>query len=381
MFQKNSLLDKLRELEKPIFEALSPEEKKELDTLAAELDQFIGSDPNPELESLLLAYQKISQSPAVTNPGVDPKVQSVQKQLMGLGIDIGKTGADGKMGPATIGGIKAFEKMAGMPESGKITPDLETKLANGATIKSQNNLVASITALEKLLTKYKLENVEADDIDVMTEEELLSFVMKHMSSLSESEKMEAMKLIVSEAGPRTAAQQASMSVAAGNQLPTQAQAAASRFPASPAAPATPAPAGAPSRLAAFGKSLASRVTGAGGGAKGAAKAGAKLGARLLPGVGWGLLAWDVIGAAMDALKDPSVQLDPADKAELDKHGAVLKSYLDDPAAASGLPKDLQQRLSNVSTRMQKMASGAAPQSGQAVAAQPNADQMGNTVAA
>lgn len=324
------------------------------------------NQPKPAAAPAAGASGQPAAAAAKPAAAADPNVQNVQKQLIALGVDVGKTGADGKMGPATAGGIKAFQKMAGIPEDGKISPALTQALSKGQQIVNQNGLTNAITALEKILTKYKVESVtHPNDIDIMTEAEIRSFVMKNASMLSEIDRMTAMRLIVSE--------QSVVPAARGAMIGRQPE----KFMGNAEIVGGGAPAGGaaqPSKLAQFGKNLASRMVGAGAGAKGLAKAGAKMGARLIPGVGFGLLAWDVIGAALDTLtSDPSIQLDPADKAEIEKHMPVLKKYLEDPQAAGGLPKELQTRLTNVNTRVQKLVGqggGAAP------AAQPAAPAAG-----
>lgn len=278
-----------------------------------------------------------SQPAAQVGGSAKTDVQAVQQQLIDLGIDVGKTGADGKLGPNTAAGIKTFERMANLPETGKITPGLLQALEKGPQIVSHNGLTVAITALEKILGKYKVEHVtHPDDIEIMTENEVKSFIMKNMKFLSEREKMEVMAEVLSEANAVVPTQQVPM-----GQLPLKNMGSAEVVK--------------PSKLATFGKNLARRMTGAGTGAKGLAKAGAKMGARLIPGLGAGLIAWELIGAALDTLvSDPSIQLDPADKAEIEKHMPVLKRYLEDPAAGAALPAELQSRLSTVSTRIQKL---------------------------
>lgn len=294
-----------------------------------------GASSQPNASSL--SPQTNGQIATQVGGSAKTDVQTVQQQLIKLGIGVGKTGVDGKLGPATSAGIKTFERMANLPETGKITPGLLQALEKGPQIVNRNGLTVAIAALEKILGKYKVEHVtHPDDIEIMTENEVKSFIMKNMKFLSEREKMEVMAEVLSEANAVVPAQHALI-----GQLPPKNMGRAEVVK--------------PSKLAAFGKNLAGRITGVGSGTKGLAKAGAKMGARLIPGIGAGLIAWDLIGAALDTLvSDPSIQLDPADKAEIEKHMPVLKQYLEDPAAAAALPAELQSRLSTVSTRIQKL---------------------------
>ena len=267
------------------------------------------------------------------------KVKKIQDQLVALGIDVGSTGADGKMGPATMAGIKAFEKMAGKPETGKITPEFEQLLAKGAQIKSQSDLVASLGAMEQILSKYKVESVtHVSDLDFMTESELRSFVMTNIKLLSEAEQMEFMKLVLTEAplalpGPGGGAMVPSRPAGGGG------------LPYTPFRDVPSAKPGVGSRIGQFAKNVAMRLPGAG---KVAAVATA---------IGAG--AYGAYQGIKKIFADPAVaqslQMDPADKAEFDKHMAVIDKYAKDPEAAAALPADVQKRLTALAQRVQKIA--------------------------
>ncbi len=201
-------------------EELTKAEYQELQTIAAGLKQEFGDDP--EILSLtnralnLPAVWSSDEKPGVTttNPdekkpdekkpddkkpsGVDPRVKKVQEQLIALGIPLPKYGADGKMGDETVNAIKAFEKLAGVPETGKITPELEKLLADKNVI-ARSKLVQSMTAIEKILTKYKIsESVTLEDLESMTENELRSYVMSNIKMFTESEQMSIMKQFIIE---------------------------------------------------------------------------------------------------------------------------------------------------------------------------------------
>jgi hypothetical protein len=284
--------------------------------------------------------------PPAANAG--NKVLNVQKQLVALGIDVGSTGADGKMGPATIAGIKAFEKMAGKPETGKITPEFEQLLAKGAQIKSQSDLVASLGAMEQILSKYKVESVtHISDLDFMTESELRSFVMTNIKLLSEAEQMEFMKIVLTEAplalpGPGGGAMVPSQG---GGAMTPSRPAGGGGLPYTPFRDVPSAKPGIGSRIGQFAKNVAMRLPGAG---KAVAIAGA---------IGAG--AYGAYQGIKKIFADPAVvqnlAMDPADKAEFDKHMAVIDKYAKDPEAAAALPADVQKRLTALAQRVQKIA--------------------------
>ncbi len=205
-----------------LYEQLSAEEYKELQKLAAELQQEFPDDTEIQTvatQALALPAQFASDTTPADKTGddkkaddkkaddkkaddkktavSDPKVQKVQEQLKALGVDPGPI--DGRMGPKTEAGIKAFEKMAGVPETGKITPELEKLLADGPNVVARSKLVQSMTAVEKILTKYKVaESVTLEDLESMTENELRSFVMSNIKVFNESEQMSIMKQYIIE---------------------------------------------------------------------------------------------------------------------------------------------------------------------------------------
>jgi hypothetical protein len=100
-----------------------------------------------------------------------------------------------------------------------------------------------------------------------------------------------------------------------------------------------------SRIGQFAKNVAMRLPGAG---KAVAIAGA---------IGAG--AYGAYQGIKKIFADPAVaqslQMDPADKAEFDKHMAVIDKYAKDPVAAAALPADVQKRLTALAQRVQKIA--------------------------
>jgi hypothetical protein len=292
-----------------------------------------GTNPETGEKTTTTAGATPAKPGATAAPAAGGDVKKVQDQLIALGVDVGKTGADGKMGPATIAGIKAFEKMAGKPETGKITPEFLQLLSKGAQIKSQSDLVASLGAMEQILTKYKVESVtHISDLDIMTESELRSFVMSNIKLLSETEQMEVMKMVLSEAGAL---------VPAGSSLPAPAAGGAGGLPYTPFRD-VPAKPSIGSRIGQFAKNIASKVTGK------AAAVGAGVAA-----IGAG--AYGAYQGLKKLFADPNIQMDPADKAQFEKHMAVIDKYAKDAEAAGALPADVQKRLTAVAQRVQKIA--------------------------
>ena len=375
---QNKMLDtiqKLRLIEsrQVMFEALSPEEEKQLADLMAKHKakfddgEFMASMPKEvqDKASKVFTLQKqASTAPAGDKAadakpaaaGADPKVKAVQEKLVALGFQVGKTGADGKMGPATIGAIKAFEKFAGKTPTGKITPELEQLLASGEQVKSNNEVVKALTALEALVKKHsktpQTQSVDVSDIDSMTESELRSFVLSNLKHFTLSEQMTVMSLVLTEAPLPSTADAAfnRFGVNPPGVLPTQAQAAAARYPAN----TTPAAPGALDKLKTFGKNLVGRMTGVKPGSpapagtaavKAGAKATGKLALRLVPGLGWGLLAFDIIGAVSDTLKDSGIP--DADKQAITQNLEIIKKFSADKDAASSMPADIQKRITDV----------------------------------
>lgn len=393
-------IQKLRLIEsrQPIFEALTPEEEKQLADLMAKHKakfddgEFMASMPKDvqDKANKVFALQKqtaaapAGDKAADAKPaaGADPKVKAVQEKLVALGFQVGKTGADGKMGPATIGAIKAFEKFAGKTPTGKLTPELEQMLANGEQIKSSNEVVKALTALEALVKKHsktpQTQSVDVSDIDAMTESELKSFILGNMKYLTLSEQMSVMSLVLTEAPLPSTADAAfnRFGVNPPGTLPTQAQAANARFPAgsTPPAAAQPAAPGALDKLKTFGKNLVGRMTGvkpgtavpAGAAVKTGAKAAGKMAMRLVPGLGWGLLAFDIIGAVSDTLKDSGIP--DADKQAITQNLEIIKKFSADKDAASSMPADIQKRITDVL----KAAETLGPAPAAAPAAQPAA---------
>ena len=342
-------------------EALTPEEKSELDALAKELEAFTGQDP--ELDALLLQHTKLASAPADADAtstdkpgekkaaGADPAVQKVQEQLKALGVDPGPI--DGRMGPKTVAGIKAFQQMAGITVDGKIGPNTTKALADGKNIIARSQLTQSLTAIEALVTKYKIsESVTEEDVLAMTESEARSFVMKNIKYFSEAEQIGIMRDYLSEApvpalpgpgGNRLPA------VTGGNRLPVPAG--------NPNVIDVPFKDITPKQPLGWGQRAMSFVKG--------------LGKKVSAGVVAGGV---ILGTLYAAFSGGDIEMDPADLAELQKHLKVLDQYGKDPAVKTGLPADVQKRLDAVIAKLDKLkkvkGKAAAPAAAKPAAAAP-----------
>jgi hypothetical protein len=100
----------------------------------------------------------------------------------------------------------------------------------------------------------------------------------------------------------------------------------------------------------FGKNLAKRVIGGGGGAAGAAKTAGKLASRLVPYAGWALLAKDAYDAWQDTEED---DVNAEVYAVIEREMQVMNAIIDDEAAAnSTVPKELQDRIKKIQQQLE-----------------------------
>jgi hypothetical protein len=367
------LIARIQTLEsRQLDEALTPDEQKELDALAKELEAFTGQDP--ELDGLLLQHTKLAQGGATTDKaagGSNAQIQAVQQQLLDLGITaVGK--ADGKMGPMTVAALKQFQQMAGITADGKIGPQTTEALKNGKQIVAKSEVTTAITAIEQLLTKYKVaEDTDLNDMPVeeMNEDQIRKFVLSHLNKFTLSEQMEIMKLtILSEAD----------SVILGpDGRPLQSPGTA---PAKPAA----AGGGVMDKLKGFANTAKSNIQAGWNTVKGVAGNPKKA----LIGAGLTLLGGG-IGAWLARLKGEELSIEPADQAILEKNLNIINKYTKDPEMAKVLPDDLKKRLDAILAKASKLSAAkstaakpaAAPAANPAAPAAAPAGNISNTPAA
>lgn len=103
--------------------------------LAYEVDNGLPLTAEPS--DVLLARIKDGRRGTATaaslapGPKADALIRSVQSSLAKLGYKVGR--ADGLLGEATIAAIRAFEKQQAMPDTGRISGDLLTRLTRLST--------------------------------------------------------------------------------------------------------------------------------------------------------------------------------------------------------------------------------------------------------
>ncbi len=98
--------------------------------LAYEIDNALPLTAEPS-EALLGMIRDGRRGPATSTapaPGAKAEalIRSVQTSLAKLGYTVGR--ADGRLGEATIAAIRAFEKQQSMPDTGRISGDLVSRL-------------------------------------------------------------------------------------------------------------------------------------------------------------------------------------------------------------------------------------------------------------
>jgi len=268
--------------------------------------------------------------------------------------------------------LKAIQDLSKDPAvAAAITPEIRTRLervikaaatvivadtpADGSQsatpVAAPDDLVKSVDGIEKILTKYQFEDVElANNVDVMTEHELRSYVLKNMYLLSESEQMAVRRDMINEILGAAAA--AALAYKYGKSIAAKAAPAVAK--AGTAAATTAA-----TTAGTFGKKAWT-----------AAKLG--LGGTALYGVGQLYnMTTELISTMTQLARNANSlgqfgQFGPAatnnagnyltdqEKAELGQHAAVLEKYLKTPEDAAKLPPEIQQRLAAINTRMKNL---------------------------
>lgn len=361
------LIARIQTLEsRQLNEALTPEEQKELDALAKELEAFTGQDP--ELDGLLLQHTKLAQGGATADKaagGSNAQIQTVQQQLLDLGITaVGK--ADGKMGPMTIAALKQFQQMAGITADGKIGPQTTEALKNGKQIVAKSEVTTAITAIEQLLTKYKVaEDVDLNDMPVeeMNEDQVRKFVLSHLNKFTLSEQMEIMKLTILSEAPSM--------ILGPDGKPLQSP--------TPAPAAAPAGGGVMDKLKGFASTVKNKI--------GAGWNAVKTGAQAIANPKKAAIAATVtaitggVAYLLAKLKGEELSIEPADKAILEKNLVIINKYTKDPEMAKVLPDDLRKRLDAVLAKASKLSAAKTAAAPAAAPATNPAGDISNTPAA
>lgn len=112
--------------------------------LAYETDHGLAltGEPTEELVSIILNGGQGTNRPAasgslIPGPKAEALIRQVQASLARLGYPVGP--ADGRLGAATIGVIRQFEKQQGMPDTGRISGELIVRLTRLASDGRQAN--------------------------------------------------------------------------------------------------------------------------------------------------------------------------------------------------------------------------------------------------
>ena len=82
----------------------------------------------------------------------------LQLGLIALGYDVGKnTKADGKFGPATAAGVRAFQADEGLPVTGIWTPEDQNALDNALAV--ENGVNDDVPPVDKMALLTELEGL------------------------------------------------------------------------------------------------------------------------------------------------------------------------------------------------------------------------------
>ncbi len=103
--------------------------------LAYEIDNALPltAEPSDALLNLIKEGRRGPATNAALAPGAKAEalIRTVQTSLTKLGYNAGR--ADGRLGEATIAAIRAFEKQQAMPDTGRISGDLVSRLSRLST--------------------------------------------------------------------------------------------------------------------------------------------------------------------------------------------------------------------------------------------------------
>jgi hypothetical protein len=278
------------------------------------------------LDQNLKTLQNLSRDPAVA-AAITPEIRARLERVIKAAatVIVADTPADGTQSATPAGSTS--------------TPD---------------DLVKSVDGIEKILTKYKFEDVElATNINIMTEHELRSFVLKNMHLLSESEQMAVRRDMMTEGPMAWAAKKLAPKFKAGWDAAQADAAKAAAQTVAAAKAATPT-----GTIAGSAGSAAKKVWD---GTKWVTKKATQ--AALAYGAYTAYQLYDMLKGASDSaddlMSDDNSYLSDADKAELGQHATVLEKYLKTPEDAAKLPLEIQQRLAAINTRMKNLVAAGA----------------------
>ena len=275
-------------------------------------------------------------------PTNNAEIKAFQRANPPLEVD----GMIGKLTMAALQKAGATPPVGFKPVGNKIGGQAASPTVSGPRVNTTNTaeLENSIKAIEAILAKNRIksESIHPDD----------ALVLENISNFTLQEQMEIWSTLV-EAGPRTAAQQASMKTAATGINPPNNPFGLTPGRETPTTSKT-------GKLAKFTSKL--------GGFSGIRnKIAARAGASALAGpaaliVGGGLAAWTAyeVGKALyDTFKDDELpSMDPADQELIKKHMSVILQYQKNTDMMAQLPPELKTRLESALKGLDKIAAKA-----------------------
>jgi peptidoglycan hydrolase-like protein with peptidoglycan-binding domain len=257
-------------------------------------------------------------------------LETLQKALMAAGFDLPKYGADGKMGPETKQAILRAEQKLGRSPTGSITTQELAKLSSTTPTAAAPaakpmdaaqlaKLTQSVANMEQALSRIKKESIQRDPVSEMAAWRNVVEAQPLMPVGSKFDRATGNWYTTSPTGAKTY-------IGGVNK-----------------------PAG---KFQQFGKNLAKRVIGGGGGAAGTAKTAGKLASRLVPYAGWALLAKDAYDAWQDTEED---DVNAEVYAVIEREMQVMNAIIDDETAANNtVPKELQDRIKKIQQQIEQM---------------------------
>ena len=275
-------------------------------------------------------------------PTNNAEIKAFQRANPPLEVD----GMIGKLTMAALQKAGATPPVGFKPVGNKVGGQAASPTASGPRVNTTNTteLENSIKAIEAILAKNKIKSESIHPNDAL--------VLENISNFTLQEQMEIWSTLV-EAGPRTAAQQASMQTAATGINPPNNPFGLTPGRETPTTSKT-------GKLAKFTSKL--------GGFSGIRnKIAARAGASALAGpaaliVGGGLAAWTAyeVGKALyDTFKDDELpSMDPADQELIKKHMSVILQYQKNTDMMAQLPPELKTRLESALKGLDKIAARA-----------------------
>ncbi len=280
-----------------------------------------------------------SDAPAGTGSAAQPEdLKTLQKALMAAGFDLPKYGDDGRMGPETKQAILRAEQKLGRSPTGSITTQELAKLSGTAT----TTPTPSSPAASKPMDADKLAKLTQSVANI---EQALSRIKKESIQQDPVSEMAQWRSVV-EAGPRTAAQQASMQAAAYGANTANNPFGLPPGGAAPAASTTSTT----DKLKQLGRNLSKRISGSG------AMSGLRTAGVLASRAAWPLtLAWGAYGLYelwRDWSEKNEQALDDEVVKVIEREMETIMTMADDPEAMATIPKELRDRIEKIKQQLE-----------------------------